>query len=162
MRRVDTLIQERQITPRVYNSGNFSVYGDRLKLECVLFELLVTACSRSKIGSRIDIWCIRNMPESKGTEEPKISEPETTAKSKLPQPILDLLVVDNGAISANFLAALQTGDISQAITELTVSPTPTSQLQICQRVLHSWGAELLFYQLADGYLFSRLILRMGT
>lgn len=163
MRRVDTLIQERQITPRVYNSGNFSVYGDRLKLECILFELLVNACSRSQTGGRIDLWCIRsNVQESKGTEEAKTSERETAAKSKSPQPILDLLIVDNGAISANFLSALQAGDISQAISELNIHPAPTSQLQICQRVLHSWGGEVLFYQLSDGYLFSRLILRMGT
>lgn len=34
-----------------------SISGDIVKIELVLYELLVAACHRSEPGGRIDIWC---------------------------------------------------------------------------------------------------------
>lgn len=73
LRRVESLYNQRQLSVQFKNTANLNVYGDRLKLECVLFELLVAACYRAQPGNRIDLWCRPLKPEAKNKGLPESS-----------------------------------------------------------------------------------------
>ena len=123
---VEPLYKQRQLSLRVHNAGNFSLYGDRLKLECILFEVLVTFCFHAPPGSRINLWCCPIAPASTTT-------PRTNSSVNL----LELLVTESGFVDDSFNAS-------------TYSPAespPNRNLKICQKALRSWGGDLQFYQL---------------
>lgn len=73
LRRVESLYNQRQLSVQFKNTANLNVYGDQLKLECVLFELLVAACYRAQPGNRIDLWCRPLNPEPKNKGLPEAS-----------------------------------------------------------------------------------------
>ncbi|MGB5959490.1 MAG: GAF domain-containing protein [Coleofasciculaceae cyanobacterium] len=54
---VEPLFDHHKIRLQVHNSHDKNVYGDLLKLECILYELLVTICLGAQPGSRINLWC---------------------------------------------------------------------------------------------------------
>jgi GAF domain-containing protein len=145
LRLVESLTTGRQQLARIHNPGNFSVYGDRLKLECVFFELLLFSCTNTKPGGRIDIWCLENRTPEAASQQ--------VGKSRL-----ELLITDNGLIDLNLLTALQRGDIREALPSSPLLDPPSLHLKICQRVLRSWGGEVQFYHLENGHLITRLLL----
>ena len=126
LRRVEPLYQQRQLVLKVHNPGNKQIYGDRVKLECILFELLVTFCFHAQPGSWINLWCYPANPEAQGT-------PSTNSSN----PFLELLIGENGALD----------DWLNAVTSSPPQPPLSRNLKICQSVLRLWGGDLQFYQL---------------
>jgi len=126
LRRIERLSEQRQLRLQVHNSGNKSVYGDLLKLECILFELLVTSCVRARPGSRINLWCSPLSPES-------IATPDSNSS----QPLLELFIAESGFLDECLLPQ--------------ISSSPQSlhgiNLNICQKILRSWGGDLQFFQM---------------
>jgi len=138
---VQPLSNQRQLILQVHNPGNNSIYGDRVKLECVLFELLLTSCFQAQPGSRINIWCCPTSSESKATTS-------THSSSSL----LELLIAESGLLD----------DSLQALTSSPSKPPPSRNLKICQQILRSWGGDLQFYQLEADRYSSRLLLPLAN
>jgi hypothetical protein len=136
LRRVEPLYNQRQVVLQVHNSSNHNVCGDWLKLECILFELLVTSCFYAQPGSRINFWCCPLPPESKPT---------------LGTPQLELLIAESGLLD----------DCLNAVKSSPAKSPPTLNLKICQHVLHAWGGDLQFYQLEGDRYSSRLLLPLA-
>lgn len=76
---VEPLFERHKIRLQVHNSHDKNVYGDLLKLECILYELFVTACLGAQPGSRINLWCC-------------------TASSVEVNAQLELLIVENASL----------------------------------------------------------------
>jgi hypothetical protein len=125
-RRVEPLYKQHQLMLQVHNPGKLSIYGDPLKLECVLFELLVTSCFHARPGSWINIWCC-----------PMSQQSRATLRTNSSHPLLELLIAENGLLD----------DCLNAVTAPPLEPPPNLNLKICQHVLRSWGGDLQFYQL---------------
>ncbi|KAF3887259.1 MULTISPECIES: GAF domain-containing sensor histidine kinase [Nostocales] len=125
----------------LYNSSDGSktqamtVIGDIVKIELVLYELLINACRRSVGGGRIDIWC-RRMDEQ----------------------LLEVSVTDNGVIEAQLLEELHQDAPKKVLSPSSLSQPPGLHLLICQNLMQLMGGELHFYQLPDGRVVSRLLL----
>ena len=129
LRRVEPLYKQYHLGLQVYNSANKSIYGDRLKLECILFEVLVTFCFHAQPRSRINLWCSPFNPE--GT---------TTISSPSSRPLQELLIAESGVLD----------ECLHAVTFSPPLPPLNLNLEICQQVLHTWGGDLQFYQLVSG------------
>lgn len=138
---VEPLYKQRQIIVRVHNAGNLSVYGDRLKLECILFEVLATSCRHAPPGSRINLWCCPIAPDSSAT-------PRTTSSVHL----LELLVTESGFLDDSFNAS----------TYSHAESPPNRNLKICQKALRAWGGNLQFYQLEGDRYSIRLLLPLAN
>jgi GAF domain-containing protein len=119
LHRVEPLYKQHQLRLQVQNVGNKSVYGDRLKLECLLFELLMTFGIHAQRGSWINLWCSPFPSESQ------------------PPPHLELLIAQSASLD----------ECLSALTSVSPLPPNSLNLQICQQILHSWGGELQFYPL---------------
>jgi hypothetical protein len=128
IRCVEPLYHQRQLMLKVHNLGNQSLYGDPLKLECILFELLITACFHAPPGSWINLWC---------DPTPLESSPA----------LLELLITECGLLE----------DCIKALKTSPLAP-PTLNLKICRDLLSSWGGELQFYPLEGDRFSSRLLL----
>ncbi len=137
LRDVEPLYHQRQVMLKVHNPGKFNIYSDRLKLECILFELLVTSCFQAQPGSWINLWCNPVSPESQVTLTPNS-----------PDPLLEVLITEGGLLD----------DYSQTSTISPSESPPNLNLKICQDVLRSWGGNLQFYHLDQNRYASRLLL----
>jgi GAF domain-containing protein len=149
LHRVEPLYNQRQLMLQVHNPGKVCIYGDPLKLECILFELLVRYCFNAPLGSWINLWCGPISPESK-----------VTLPSEPSRPLVELLIAESGLLN----------DDRQSLTSSPPKPPPSLNLKICQDLLRSWGGDLQFYQLegvngADQKEYrysSRLLLPLAT
>jgi GAF domain-containing protein len=145
LQRVESFYKQQQLRVQVHNSGNKSVYGDQLKLECVLSELLMTFGLHAQPGSWINLWCSPFSPEFKITSGPPSS-----------RPMLELLISDIGVLD----------DCLNAFTSSPLPP-PSINLKICQQILKTWGGDLQFYPFLSGYAsqqyryFGRLLLPLA-
>ncbi|HAG80139.1 MAG TPA: GAF domain-containing protein [Cyanobacteria bacterium UBA12227] len=139
LRRVEPLYNQRHVVLNVHNLEKFTIHGDRLKLECIFFELLLTSCLHTQPGTRLHLWC-----------NPINSESTTIAFSSSPRPLLELLISDYTSLEE----CRQVCTASPA--ELTISLT----MKICQQILRSWGGDLLFYPLDTNRYLMRLLLVM--
>ncbi|NEQ20312.1 MAG: GAF domain-containing protein [Microcoleus sp. SIO2G3] len=128
LRCVEPLYHQRQIMRKVHNVGNQSVYGDPLKLECILFELLITACFQAPPGSWINLWCNPTPPNSSPA-------------------LLELLITESGLLE----------DCLKTLATSPLAP-PTLNLKICRDILAAWGGDLQFYPLKGDRFSSRLLL----
>jgi hypothetical protein len=137
LNRVEPLSQQRQVVLQVHNPGKFSVYGDPLKLECILFELLVTSCFHAQSGSWINLWCCPISPESNSTALPDSS-----------LPLLEVLIAEGSSLE----------DCLQTLALSSAKPLPSLNMKICQHLLHSWGGNLQFFQLDTNRHSLRLLL----
>lgn len=140
LRQVEPLYHQHQRVLQVHNSSSKNVYGDLVKLESVLFELLVTACFHAQPGSRINLWCCPINPEL-----------QLTLGSRFSRPLLELLIADSSLLD----------ECLHAVTTSRAKLPPTVNLKICQEVLQSWGGDLQFYQLEGDRYCSRLLLPLA-
>ncbi len=150
LRRVESLYNQRKLSLQIKNTTP-SIYGDRLKLECLLFELLLTAAYRAQPGSRIDLWC-RPLNGNNENQSPS-------------QSLVEVLVTESDRNRPNS-APREKGSAAEADTDAIISSSssPLNQqlsqnMRICQRLVRSWGGELQFYQLGNGRFASRMILK---
>jgi GAF domain-containing protein len=141
LRRVEPIYKQRQLMLQVHNPGKHSVYGDRLKLECIVFELLLTSCFDAQPGSWINLWCC-----------PVNSESQTTPDTDASHPSLELLIAESGLLD----------DCLQALSSSRQQPPPNRNLSICQQILRSWGGDLQFYRLESDRYSSRLLLPLAN
>ncbi|MBR8834706.1 MAG: GAF domain-containing protein [Stigonema ocellatum SAG 48.90 = DSM 106950] len=125
-------------------SHPMTITGDIVKIELVLYELLVAACHRSTGVGRIDIWC-RRLDEC-GTD----GDCRPTS--------LEVSITDNGIIEPQLLAELHQQTPKDVLAPSTLNQPPGLHLLICQNLMQQLGGELHFYQLPDGRVVNRLLL----
>ncbi|MBW4576295.1 MAG: GAF domain-containing protein [Aphanothece sp. CMT-3BRIN-NPC111] len=147
LRRLQPLYKQRQILAIIHNSANLNVLADRLKLECILFEVLVTSCYHAQPKSRVDIWCNLVEQEASGKGQKK--------KEEL-SPLVELLITENEVTNSN-TDEFYTKAKAIVSNSSPVQP-PSLNFKVCQRILRSWDGDLVFYKLENRRLLSRLIL----
>lgn len=135
LERVEPLTQQRQLWTQVHNQANLSLHIDIGKIELVLYELLLTACSRSRSGGRIDIWC-----------------------NALDQHWLELSITDDGVINPRLLIELNHRDHRDLLAPSILNQLPGRHLKVCQAVVRQLGGQMEMFGLEDGRVLSRLTL----
>ncbi|MEH1889987.1 MAG: GAF domain-containing protein [Nostoc sp.] len=139
--------------PTLNTQSSMAIAGDIVKIELVIHELLVTACNRSQIGGRIDIWC-RRLDASK-TVDANYSSASTVAEH---QTSLELSITYNGAIEPELLTELHNNTSKDVLAASNLEQPPGLHLVICQNFMQKLGGQLNFYQLPDNRVVSRLLL----
>ncbi|MEQ9000536.1 MAG: GAF domain-containing protein [Coleofasciculus sp. B1-GNL1-01] len=137
LRQVEPFYNQRQLVLNMHNVTQFTIYGDYLKLECIVLELLLTIGLQSRAGRWIHLWCC-----------PLRSETKPRLRSSSPYPLLELLIS-------------QSNSLEECQQVLTVSPRkslPSLNMRICQQILRSWGGDLQFYQTPVHDYLIRLLL----
>lgn len=135
MDRVDGILKERQLWSQVHHEDNSVVLGDALKLEMILYELLLSACLRSKTGGRIDIWC-----------------------RQFDRRWVELAITDDGLIEPRLLQDLEGDAIEDPLSPSTLDHPPGLHLAICKELAQAMEADLSLSKLEDGRVMSRLML----
>lgn len=112
--------------------------GDIVKIEFVVYELLLAACKRSPIGERVDIWC-----------------------NQLDERSLELSITDHGIIDPHLLAELSQNGHKNILASAYLNQPPGLHLLICKNLIQQLGGELQIYQLPDHRVVSRLVLPLA-
>ena len=138
LRRVESLVQKRKLWPRVHGDTGFAIYGDPVRLEMVLHEVLTAAVLRSPLEARLDVW---------------VQHSE----------YLEMLIVDKGELDPQLMAALQSEDPAAEIYTDPLATTPLSsspglELSLCQRLIQRMGGQLSFYRSDEGDTVSQLLM----
>jgi GAF domain-containing protein len=134
LERVDGVIKERQLWSQIHDETNINIGGDILKIELIVYEVLLDACQRSSIGGRIDLWC-----------------------RQIDTRWFELSITDSGQVESHLFTELETGRIDWLAPSILDHP-PGLHLLICQALMKRLGGEFNFYRLEDGRNTSRLIL----
>jgi signal transduction histidine kinase len=138
MERVEHVIKQRQLWSQVHNDNNLSIEGDIAKIEFILHELLSSACRRSPISGRIDIWC-----------------------RPLDFHWLELSITDHGTIESRLLEELHEGRSEDLLAPSALEFPPGLHIGICQSLMQELGGECNLYRLEDGRTLSRIILAIA-
>ncbi|MGA7936155.1 MAG: ATP-binding protein, partial [Kovacikia sp.] len=140
MERVDPLIKQRQLWSQVHNENeaNLTIGSDVIKIELVLYELLLIACLRSESGGRIDIWC-----------------------RQIDSRWLELSITDNGQIEPQLITELETSRANDLLSPSLLDHPPGLHLMVCQAVMKQIGGEFNLYKLEDDRILSRLVLPLA-
>jgi len=155
LERVDNLLQQQKLWVGVHGLGSqahertpetrmshrsrysFLIAGDIIKIELVIYQVLLAACKRSHVGGRIDIWCRR-----------------------LDEGTLEISITDSGTIDAELLADL---NHTQSMISAEYSSQPLSlNLIVCQQLTKKMGGELQINQLQDNRIMSSLLLPLAN
>jgi GAF domain-containing protein len=144
--RVETLIKQQKLWLGIHGISqetksshpSIVVSGDISKIELVIYELLLFACSRCSIGGRIDIWC-----------------------RPLEQKFLEISITDNGLIDYQMLSQLQEFTSRDELIPSILDKPPGLYLLVCQNMIENSGGKLHFYQLPDTRFVSRLLLSLA-
>jgi GAF domain-containing protein len=134
LERVEFLIKQRQLWSQVHNETNLIISGDILKIELVLYELLLTACQRCNPGGRIDLWC-----------------------RQIDNRWLELSITDNGHVEPRLLTELES-ERTDWLSPSILDHPPGLHLIICQALMKQIGGSFTFYKLEDGRVVSCLVL----
>lgn len=135
MERVDPLLKARQLWSKVHNESSLILGGDMTKLEMIIYEVMATACNRSPVGGRIDIWCRSINPDW-----------------------FELSITDDGQISPNLLKELNQGPSQDLLAPSTLDVAPGLHLSICQSLIRQLGGDITISVLEDGRTHSRFML----
>lgn len=136
LERVDEVFKQRQLWLQVHNETNLTLGGDIIKIELVLYELLLVASERCSPGGRVDIWC-----------------------RQIDSRWLELSITDNGQIDTRLISELESGQPDWLTPSLLDYP-PGLHLLVCQSLMKQIGGEFNLYKLDDGRITSRLVLRL--
>jgi GAF domain-containing protein/signal transduction histidine kinase len=147
LERVDSLVKQFKIQLQVYRENKdshpsgqvLSIRGDSIKLELVVYELLLIACHRSGSGGKIEIHC-----------------------KPLDEKWLELAITDNGTIDPKLVVDFNNGAPMDILLGSTLDKPPGQHLIICQRVVQQMEGNLSIEQLDDGMIVSRLVLPLGS
>ncbi|CBN54320.1 GAF domain-containing protein [Kamptonema sp. PCC 6506] len=147
LERVDLLVKQSNIQLQVYRESNsalpsgqvLSIRGDSIKLELVVYELLVIACRRSVSGGKIEIRCKR-----------------------LDEQWLELAIADNGNVEPQLISDFNSGTPRDILLSSTLEKPPGQHLIICQRVVRQMSGNLYMELLDDGMVVVRLLLPLGS
>lgn len=149
LRLLESLYKQRKIMLKVNNFGNFNIYSDPIKLECILFNLLVFACNRTRAGGTIEV--------QSHLLEQKLAPDQDQEKS-----FIELVIVER-QVGTKAIASQDQGtkDKIQRFEDLEMYESDNPDLKICQQLLQSLKGELYFYQEDNGNFYSRLLLLKG-
>jgi GAF domain-containing protein len=137
--RVDGLMKQQQLWSQVHDETNLTISGDITKIELVLHELLLTACNRSDVGGRIDLWC-----------------------RQIDSRWLELSITDSGNVEPRLLTELETGRSADLLAPSTLDQPPGQHLYVCQALMKQIGGEFNLYKLEDSRILSRLVLPLAA
>ncbi|NET44338.1 GAF domain-containing protein [Okeania sp. SIO2B3] len=136
--RIDSLVKKRQLQLEVHREGNLNIYGDSIKLELVVYELLISACRRSQTGGKIDIKC-----------------------QILDEEWLEISILDAGKISSKLIAEFNSASIPDVLEPSPLVSPPGKHLIICRRVIQQMGGELELNLQESGLVESKLLLPLA-
>ncbi len=136
--RIDSQLKKRQLQLEVHREGNLTIYGDSIKLELVVYELLISACRRSTTGGKIHIKC-------------KILDEE----------LLEISILDEGNINPQLIAEFNAGSIPDILEISPLVRPPGKHLIICRRVMQQMGGDFELDLGEDGLVESRLLLPLA-
>ncbi|HEY9809921.1 MAG TPA: GAF domain-containing protein [Halomicronema sp.] len=139
LERLEAIIQARQLWTQVHSEGHLTISGDLMKIEWVVYEILLAAARRSPQGGRIDIWCRQSQENG-----------------------ADISITDSGVMSPGLLADLQAFRAVDLLAPSPLEEPPGLHLAICRRIILQLGGELNFFQLEDGRITSQLILPVSA
>lgn len=156
MDRIDPVVKNRHIWTQIHDAGGnekvpiVSLENNHrlVKIELIIYELLIAACDRCPNGGRIDIW-YRVL--GNGEWEPKSKKDRPISTSQL-----ELSITDNGRLDPQLIADLQNIP-SDELAPSSLNIPPGLHLRICQLLIQQMGGELNFYQMDDGRILSRAI-----
>lgn len=136
LERIDPFVKQNQLWVQVHaDDTKLELTGDMIKLEGILYQVLLFACQRALEQGRIDLWC-------------RVLDEQT----------LDLSITDYGQIEPRLLAELQQGRPTDMLAPSALDQLSGLALFLCQTLLTDMGGSLEFYQLEDGRIMSRLVL----
>ncbi len=133
--RINPLMKRKQVWIQVHNHGNLTLSGDIVKIDLIVYELLLAACDRASAGGRIDIWC--QVPS---------------------QQWLELSITDDGEIDPRLLIDLHHQEHLDLLAPSTLDQPPGRHLKVCQRVIQQLGGQMDMFKLEDNRVLSRLTL----
>lgn len=136
--RIDSQVKKRQLQLEVNREGNLSIYGDSIKLELVLYELLISACRRSRTGGKIDVKC-----------------------KSLDEEWLEISILDQGHISPELIAEFNTGSTPDILEPSPLVAPPGKHLIICRRVIQQMGGDFELFLRDHNLVESRLLLPLA-
>ncbi|NER02080.1 MAG: histidine kinase, partial [Okeania sp. SIO3C4] len=136
--RIDSQVKKRQLQLEVHREGNLNIYGDSIKLELVVYELLISACRRSQTGGKIDIKC-----------------------QTLDEEWLEFSIIDGGKISSKLIAEFNSVSIPDILEPSPLVSPPGKHLIICRRVIQQMGGELKLDLQKSGLVKSKLLLPLA-
>lgn len=139
LERADSLIKQRQLWSQVHNESNLTISGDIVKIELVIYELLMAACQRSQAGGRIDLWC-----------------------RQIDNRWFELSITDSGIVEPRLISDLQAGRAVDLLAPSALDQPPGLHLLVCQAVMQQIGGEFQLMKLEDGRVLSRLILALAN
>ncbi|MBD2311796.1 GAF domain-containing protein [Desertifilum sp. FACHB-1129] len=160
LERVDGLIKERQLWTQVRgDTAAIQVIGDIIKVELILYEILVAAGERSPQGGRIDIWPrVLDIAEVTAEIRRLSAHNALLKKQKSPTGLLELSITDLGQVSGQLINELQSGRSGDLLAKSSLDRPPGLHLLICQSLMRHLGGDFTLYQLEDGRVLSRLLL----
>jgi GAF domain-containing protein len=140
LERIEPIVKERQLWTQVHNAPpNTMVQVPGLKLELILTELLLTSCYRTKISSRVDIWC------------------------RLPSPEwVEITITDMGRLNPQLAHDIREQSYRSPLYPSAANTLPGLHFKICQILIHQLGGEFDVGQLEDGRVYSRVLLRVKS
>ncbi|WP_094672461.1 ATP-binding protein [Hydrocoleum sp. CS-953] len=136
--RVDSQVKKRKLQLEVHREGNLTIYGDSIKLELVVYELLISACRRSLTGGKIDIKC-----------------------KTLDEEWLEISILDEGSINPQLIAEFNAGSIPDILETSPLVTPPGKHLIICRRVMQQMGGDFELKLGEGGLVESRLLLPLA-
>lgn len=137
LRQVEPFYHQRQLVLNMHNVAQFTIYGDYLKLECIVLELLLTIGLQSRAGRWIHLWCC-----------PLSSDTKPGLRSSSPYSLLELLISQSNSLE----------ECQQVLTASPRKSLSSLNMRICQQILRSWGGDLQFYQTKVHDYLIRLLL----
>lgn len=139
LRNLESVCQQRQIIPVMLNNLAGSAYADRWKLECIIFEVLLTCIFQTTPGNRLTILtkAIANSPEMRSAQ------------------FLELLIIEKPRTNED---AGNPPAVTNNHQSIFSQLPPTLHSHICQQILQSWGGDLQFGKSPEGSYFTRILL----
>jgi GAF domain-containing protein len=135
MDRMNALVQQKQLWTKVHCESNLTLGGDMQKIEFILFELIVGACSRSPMNGRIDIW-----------------------SRQLDGQWLELSITDNGEVNPLIISTLAENNQVDGLVDSALDYPPGLHFAICKSIMKQLGGEFDLQTLEDRRTLSRVIL----
>jgi GAF domain-containing protein/signal transduction histidine kinase len=136
---VEPIVKARQLWMQVHHDGNPLVLGDPHKLEFMLYEILLGACERSTVSSRVDIWC-RQMDPS----------------------WIEIAITDSSQLSEALIESINHGHRWDNLQPSPMDDTAGRHLMICKMLALQMGAEFSIFALEDQRIMSRIVLPIAN
>ncbi|MEA5500721.1 GAF domain-containing protein [Limnoraphis robusta Tam1] len=133
--RLQPLMIHRQLLLEIQQQRNLTLIADSVKLELVLYELLLIACYRSPSKGVIKIT-VQPLDEQK----------------------LELVISDRGIVNPQLIRDLEAGTSADVLKPSSLDRPPGQHLMIVARIIEQMGGQFQLQQLDSGEMSSRLIL----